>query len=114
MASQFERCDDPPFFRSLQKSSTSRDSVSEGHASEGTTRQAQQDEGPLDNTAEEHGQAEDNARKESKDERKDSKDEKRDSKDDKKDKTDSLSRGQDTSELESRDTVKENPDGNVV
>lgn len=94
MASQFERCDDAPFFRSLQKSSTSRDSVSEVQSGEGSRSLAQKASGQQENVSKEDTKPDDElSRKESRDERKESKEERRDAKDERKEKGDSLPRG---------------------
>ncbi|KAL9973951.1 hypothetical protein ACROYT_G020474 [Oculina patagonica] len=90
VASQFERCDDAPFFRPLQKSSSSRDSVSEVQSGEGTKSLSQKDPAQQDEASKEDSKAEELSRKVSKDERKESREERRD---DRKEKGDSLPRG---------------------
>lgn len=92
VASQFERCDDAPFFRPLQKSSTSRDSVSEVQSGEGTKSLSQKEPGQQDKASKEDSKSEELSRKESRDERKESREERRDAKDDRKEKGDSLPR----------------------
>ena len=97
VASQFERCDEAPFFRPLQKSSTSRDSVSDVMAGEETRSLAQKGTGHQDKTSKEDTKTEEEpSRKESRDERKEFREERRDAaKDDRKEKGDSLPRGVD-------------------
>ncbi len=95
VASQFERCDDAPFFRPLQKSSSSRDSVSEVQSGEGTKSLSQKDPGQQDEASKEDSKAEELSRKVSKDERKESREERRD---DRKEKGDSLPRGLESGE----------------
>lgn len=98
VASQFERCDDAPFFRPLQKSSTSRDSVSDVTPREGTRSSTQKETGLQAKASKEDTKTEEElSRKESRDERKESREERRDTaKDDRKEKGDSLPRGVDS------------------
>lgn len=100
VASQFERCDDAPFFRPLQKSSTSRDSVSEVQAGEGTKSLSQKDPVQQDKASKEDSKAEELSRKETRDERKESREERRD---DRKEKGDSLPRGLESGERSCND-----------
>ena len=94
VASQFERCDEAPYFRSLQKSSTSHDSVSEVPSGEGAGALPQKGSTKQENGSKEDVKTEEEvSRKESKDERKDSKEERREAKDERKEKGDSLPRG---------------------
>ena len=100
VASQFERCDGAPFFRPLQKSSTSRDSVSDVTPGEGTRSSTQKETGRQEKASKEDTKTEEEVpRKESRDERKESREERRDAaKDDRKEKGDSLPRGVDSGE----------------
>lgn len=94
VASQFERCDEPPFFRPLQKPSTSRDSVSEVPSGEGSGTLTQKSIATQENSAKEDMKTdEDVFRKDSKEERKESKEERREAKDERKERGDSLPRG---------------------
>ena len=100
VASQFERCDDAPYFRPLQKSSTSRDSVTDVTQGEGTRSTTQKETGHQQKASKEDIKTEEEmSRKESRDERKESKEERRDAaKDERKEKGDSLTRGVDSGE----------------
>lgn len=94
MASQFERCDEPPFFRPLQKPSTSRDSVSEVPSGEGSGTLTQKSISTQENSAKEDVKTEEDVfRKDSKEERKESREERREAKDERKERGDSLPRG---------------------
>ena len=95
VASQFERCDEPPYFRPLKTSSTSRDSVSEVPSAEGTGILNQKGMGMVkqNSVSKEDVKIEEGSRKDSKDERKESREERRDAKDDRREKGDSLPRG---------------------
>lgn len=93
VASQFERCDEPPYFRPLKTSSTSRDSVSEVPSVEGTGVLNQKGTVKQNSVSKEDVKIEEGSRKDSKDERKESREERRDAKDDRKEKGDSLPRG---------------------
>ena len=93
VASQFERCDEPPYFRPLKTSSTSRDSVSEVPSVEGTGVLNQKGIVKQSSVSKEDVKIEEVSRKESKDERKESREERRDAKDDRKERGDSLPRG---------------------
>ena len=108
VASQFERCDDAPFFRPLQKSSTSRDSVTDVTAGEGTRSSTLKGIENKEKASKEDTKTEEElSRKESKDERKESKEERRDAaKDDRKEKGDSLPRGVDSGECMLNDSGK--------
>lgn len=108
VASQFERCDDAPFFRPLQKSSTSRDSVTDVTAGEGTRSSTPKGTEKQEKASKEDTKTEEElSRKESKDERKESKEERRDAaKDDRKEKGDSLPRGVDSGECMLNSSVK--------
>ena len=100
MASQFERCDEPPYFRPLQKSSTSRDSVSEGPSGEGAGSLVQTSAVKKENVTKETVKTEEEVtRKESKEERKESKEERREGKEERKEKGDSLPRGMESGEF---------------
>ena len=104
MASQFERCDEPPYFRPLQKSSTSRDSVSEVASGEGTGSLQQRGAVKTENSCKGDMKTdEDVSRKESRDERKESKEERRDIKEERKERGDSLPRGMEGNKLMSCD-----------
>ena len=103
MASQFERCHDAPFFRPLQKSSTSRDSVSEVQSGEGTKPLSQKDPVQQEKASREDSKVEEVSRKESRDERRESREERRDAKDERKEKGDSLPRGVENGERMSND-----------
>ena len=100
VASQFERCDDAPYFRPLQKSSTSRDSVTDVTQGEGTRSTTQKVTGHQQKASKEDIKTEEEiSRKESRDERKESKEERRDAaKDERKEKGDSLPRCVDSGE----------------
>lgn len=108
VASQFERCDDAPFFRPLQKSSTSQDSVSEVQPGEDRRSLTQKDPGQQEKASKEDTKTEEElSRKESRDERKESREERRDAaKDDRKEKGDSLPRGVENGECMLNDSVK--------
>lgn len=93
VASQFERCDEPPYFRPLKTSSTSRDSVSEVPSVEGTGVLNQKGMAKQNSVSKEDVKIEEGSRKDSKDERKESREERRDAKDDRREKGDSLPRG---------------------
>lgn len=93
VASQFERCDEPPYFRPLKTSSTSRDSVSEVPSVEGTGVLNQKGMVKQNSVSKEDVKIEEGSRKDSKDERKESREERRDAKDDRREKGDSLPRG---------------------
>ena len=100
VASQFERCDEAPFFRSLQKSSTSRDSVSEVPSGEGAGSLVRKGTVKQESSSKEDAKTEEEAsRKESKDERKESREERREAKEERKEKGDSLPRGMESGEL---------------
>ena len=93
MASQFERCDDAPFFRPLQKTSSSRDSVIEvstGEESRSLAREEMTSQAKV--TKEETKTDDELSRRTSRDERKESREERREGKDDKKERGDSLPR----------------------
>ena len=93
MASQFERCDDAPFFRPLQKTSSSRDSVIEGSTGEESRSLAREETTSQAKVTKEETKTDDElSRKTSRDERKESREERREGKDDKKEKGDSLPR----------------------
>lgn len=93
MASQFERCDDAPFFRPLQKTSSSRDSVIEGSTGEESRSLAREETTSQAKVTKEETKTDDElSRKMSRDERKESREERREGKDDKKEKGDSLPR----------------------
>ena len=92
MASQFERCDDAPFFRPLQKTSSSRDSVIEGSTGEESRSLARKETTQVKVTKEETKTDDELSRRTSRDERKESREERREGKDDKKEKGDSLPR----------------------
>ena len=83
VASQFERCDEPPYFRALQKTSSSQDLVSESRKNPVTPH----DVTPLESETDGEGKVpeEVDGRKESREERKESKEER-------KEKVDSLGR----------------------
>ena len=100
VASQFERCDDAPYFRPLQKSSTSRDSVSDVTPGEVTRSSTQKETRHQEKASKADTKTEEEpSRKDSRDERKESREERRDTaKDDRKEKGDSLPRGVDNSE----------------
>ena len=108
VASQFERCDDAPYFRPLQKSSTSRDSVSEVQPGEGTGSLTQKEPRHQEKVTKEDTKTEEElSRKESRDERKESREERRDAaKDDRKERGDSLPRGLDNGKCMLNDSVK--------
>ena len=89
MASQFERCDDAPFFRPLQKTSSSRDSVIEGSTGEESRSLAREETTSQAKVTKEETKTDDEL---SRDERKESREERREGKDDKKEKGDSLPR----------------------
>lgn len=93
MASQFERCDDAPFFRPLQKTSSSRDSVIEGSTGEESRSLAREETTSQAKVTKEETKTDDElSRRTSRDERKESREERREGKDDKKEKGDSLPR----------------------
>ena len=93
MASQFERCDDAPFFRPLQKTSSSRDSVIEGSTGEEPRSLAREETTSQAKVTKEETKTDDElSRRTSRDERKESREERREGKDDKKEKGDSLPR----------------------
>ena len=93
MASQFERCDDAPFFRPLQKTSSSRDSVIEGSTGEESRSLAREETTSQAKVTKEETKTDDElSRRTSRDERKESREERRDGKDDKKERGDSLPR----------------------
>ena len=93
MASQFERCDDAPFFRPLQKTSSSRDSVIEGSTGEESRSLAREETTSQAKVTKEETKTDDElSRKMSRDERKESREERREGKDDKKEKGDPLPR----------------------
>ena len=93
MASQFERCDDAPFFRPLQKTSSSRDSVIEGSTGEESRSLARKETTSQAKVTKEETKTDDElSRRTSRDERKESREERREGKDDKKEKGDSLPR----------------------
>ena len=93
MASQFERCDDAPFFRPLQKTSSSRDSVIEGSTGEESRSLAREETMSQAKVTKEETKTDDElSRRTSRDERKESREERREGKDDKKEKGDSLPR----------------------
>lgn len=100
MASQFERCDDAPFFRPLQKTSSSRDSVIEGPSGEGARSLVQKETELRGKAPKEDTKSDDElSRKVSRDDRKESREERRDAKDDRKEKGDSLPRSLENGEL---------------
>ena len=93
MASQFERCEDAPFFRPLQKTSSSRDSVIEGSTGEESRSLAREETTSQAKVTKEETKTDDElSRRTSRDERKESREERREGKDDKKEKGDSLPR----------------------
>lgn len=93
VASQFERCEDAPFFRPLQKTSSSRDSVIEGPSGEESRSLAQKETKPQAKVVKEETKTDDEqSRKVSRDERKESKEERHNGKEEKKEKGDSLPR----------------------
>ena len=93
MASQFERCDDAPFFRPLQKTSSSRDSVIEGSTGEESRSLARKETTSQAKVTKEETKTDDElSRRTSRDERKESREERREGKDDKKERGDSLPR----------------------
>ena len=93
MASQFERCEDAPFFRPLQKTSSSRDSVIEGSTGEESRSLAREEMTSQAKVTKEETKTDDElSRRTSRDERKESREERREGKDDKKERGDSLPR----------------------
>ncbi|XP_029213132.2 LOW QUALITY PROTEIN: protein furry homolog [Acropora millepora] len=94
VASQFERCDEPPYFRPLQKSSSSSDSVSDSPSGEGTGTLTKKSITKQDTTGKDDVNTEGEVLiKESREERKESREERRETKEERKEKGDSLPRG---------------------
>ncbi|XP_068703466.1 protein furry homolog-like isoform X2 [Montipora foliosa] len=94
VASQFERCDEPPYFRPLQKSSTSRDSVSDALSGEGTGTLTKKSIAKRETIPKGDMKMEGDApTKDSKEERKESKEERRETMEERKEKGDSMPRG---------------------
>ena len=94
VASQFERCDEPPYFRPLQKSSSSSDSVSDSPSEEGTGTLTKKSITKQDTTGKDDVNTEGEVLiKESREERKESREERRETKEERKEKGDSLPRG---------------------
>lgn len=102
VASQFERCDDAPFFRPLQKTSSSRDSVIEGSTGEESRSLAREEMTSQAKVTKEETKTDDElSRRTSRDERKESREERREGKDDKKERGDSLPRTLENDALDS-------------